>query len=212
MGRSAQLRPAFSLVELLVVIGVLAILFSIVLAVSTGVFSQSDRAQAKAEMALLSQALAAYKAHHGDYPRLTRARGEYDLYAALIGNQGYNGNSLNPKGPHFVELAKMRIGRAGFNVETDAPIVPTPSMAGGVATNLDSGFSSHFFIDPWGNPYVYYYAAAGAGVDGAWDSPGFVLISAGEDGRQGILPPPSGILPADFRNTDDAHDDLIFPE
>jgi type II secretion system protein G len=59
---------AFTLIELLIVIAVIAILVSIVLAVSSGVQEKGRRSKAEAEIAAVAAALESYKADNGDYP------------------------------------------------------------------------------------------------------------------------------------------------
>lgn len=61
-------NQGFTLIELLIVIAVIAILVSLVLAVSSGVQEKGRRSRAEAEIAAVGAALESYKADNGDYP------------------------------------------------------------------------------------------------------------------------------------------------
>lgn len=96
---------AFTLIELIVVIGIIIVLASLVLATSGYVTKKGQRSRAEAEIAALSAALESYKADNGIYPRTTSsdaldAKLIYDpanylaasaeFYALLIGDGDYN--------------------------------------------------------------------------------------------------------------------------
>lgn len=67
---------AFTLVEILVVMGILAILAAITLGVASGVGEHRKRQQARSELAALAVALESYRAEHGDYPEATGTGGD----------------------------------------------------------------------------------------------------------------------------------------
>lgn len=62
-------RRAFTLVELMVTIGIIALLASIVLVVSVKAMGTGRRVRAQADLQSISTALEAYKQDFGDYPR-----------------------------------------------------------------------------------------------------------------------------------------------
>src|SRR3954470_17794122 len=64
---------AFTLIELLTVIALIAILVSISVGIVRGAKQRSATARAKAELALLAQALEDYKRRYGDYPEAGRS-------------------------------------------------------------------------------------------------------------------------------------------
>jgi type II secretion system protein G len=63
-------RPvsAFTLIEILIVIAIIAILASLVLAAASGVQKKGARSRAEGEIAALGAALESFKADNGDYP------------------------------------------------------------------------------------------------------------------------------------------------
>jgi prepilin-type N-terminal cleavage/methylation domain-containing protein len=65
---SQRLR-AFTLIELLTVIAILAVLGGLAIGSSQGAKQRSLSAQARAELAQLAQELENFKRRHGDYPR-----------------------------------------------------------------------------------------------------------------------------------------------
>lgn len=177
----ARLR-AFTLIELLTVIAIIAILAAITFGVIKGVNERAAVGQAKAELASLSQALEAYKAQYGDYPQtgtgalapgataLTTGSTQYLLFNSLAGKLGPKGAAIT--GKSFIEVSRFSV------FSTTATNLPTST--GGVVNNA--------FIDPWGRLYVYYYRASGtAGAN--W--PGYILLSAGPDGATGITTAPN---------------------
>ncbi len=66
-------RSAFTLIELLTVVAVIAILAGIAFGVLRGVGQQAKVNRATAELASLTTSLEAYKKYFGDYPRVTTA-------------------------------------------------------------------------------------------------------------------------------------------
>ena len=61
-------RQAFTLIELLIVITVIAILASLVLAAAGSVQKKGARSRAEAEIKAVEAALESYKSDNGDYP------------------------------------------------------------------------------------------------------------------------------------------------
>ncbi len=169
-------KRAFTLIELLTVIAIIAILAAITFGVVKGVNERAAIAQAKAELSSLALSLEAYKHQYGDYPQagsnaaspstgsaLADTSTQYYLFNALSGKLG---PALAPiTGKRFVDLAR-------FSLETAN--IPAAS---GKTSVLNS------FLDPWGRRYIYYYRGTGS----AWTAnKNFVLFSAGPDGTTGI--------------------------
>lgn len=63
------LCAAFTLIEILIVIGIILFLAGLLLAISGFVQEKGKRSRAEAEIAALSAALESYKADNGIYPR-----------------------------------------------------------------------------------------------------------------------------------------------
>lgn len=183
----SQVRErAFTLIELLAVIAIIGILAALTFGAIRGVQQRAAINQAKAELAVLAQALEAYKQQYGDYPGPTGTNtptatsvgtsdGPAVLFNALVGNSGPAnqaiGNGNIGAGHSFVDAAKFSL------LSRTAATIPSTSTAG---TLLANGF-----VDPWGNLYLYYYRpgstwTSGSGWSGgSWTSPGYVLLSVG---------------------------------
>ena len=178
-GRASR---AFTVLELLIVISLIAILASITLVIGRSVTERSKIAQAKAEMAVLAAALEQYKQQYGDYPwtpTLPPAGypggavwdGGAAMFNALSGNLGPKAAPLldgdgNPrKGRTFVDLARFTLDS---NDPTDLPEPDAPDL------------KENWFNDPWGKWYYYEYKKGAA--DTNWKSKGFLLYSHGPDG------------------------------
>lgn len=125
-------RPSagFTLLELLAVIGVIAILTGIVIAVGRRTVENGRVSRARAELAVLGAALESYKAARGDYPRTADPA---QLLQALLGRRDPN---LRPvTGRPFVEIGS-------FSLSGDPHVTETAVL-----------------LDPWEQPYRYAYQA-----------------------------------------------------
>lgn len=149
---------AFTLIELLAVLAIVAILTSIVLGSGRRAADAGKIARTKAELAALSAALEAYKLQHGDYPRTAD---NAVLVQSLLGKVG-------PAGAPLASAGRVQIETAKFNFALAA----TPDASVDPATN-----AAAVLVDPWGQSYRYAYKSATP-----WTSPSFVLYSIGPDG------------------------------
>lgn len=207
--RSALHRPAkrgFTLIELVVVIGIIGILATLIFAVGGGVRERQNRTRAQADMATIANALEAFKARYGEYPPVanpgytTAARdaNAIQLYRALTGKMAYQRQSSGVMG--FVPVAE---GRAFL----DAGRFTLIDTANPANQNPDPEGDNTALMDPWGRPYVYYFATLAEASMPArnrnqWQTLGFILLSTGNapDARvPGILDlvPTDGILVPD---------------
>jgi len=187
---------AFTLLELLAVIAIIAVLTGIVIGVGRRASTAGKVAQAKAELAVLSAALESFKRQYGDYPQagavnfalprtpIAADHANVRLYNALTGFYGPKINELQPRGREFIELVRFSTETADTGMAT-AALVSAPEL--------------NALLDPWGNRYVYYYRSGSATT---WTQPGYVLYSVGPDGARSDAtefschepPAPTGIV------------------
>lgn len=156
-------RAAFTLLELLAVITLIAVLAGLVLGVGRRASESGKSARARAELAALSAALENYRRLHGDFPQTDD---EPRLLQSLIGKRGPTGLAVN--GRAMLELARFT---------TAGALDPFSNAAAEL-------------IDPWGQPYVYAYKKPASG----WTNSGYVLHSAGPDGRDSAALQPGGFV------------------
>ena len=153
-------RAGFTLLELLAVVGIIAILAGLVLGVGRHAIESGKISRAKCELTVLAAALESYKRSYGDYPQTDD---EARLLQSLIGRRGPQNAALTGRG--FIESAKFATAGA-----LDPFTNPTAVV-----------------IDPWDQSYVYAYKSQtpwtnpgfvlySIGPDGA-DSP--ALLSGG---------------------------------
>jgi prepilin-type N-terminal cleavage/methylation domain-containing protein len=173
-------QRAFTLIELLTVISIIGILSAITFGVVQGVRERAAVSQAKAELAVLAQALEAYKLQYGDYPQTGAAVNDQSpftpsgestasdtdgpgiLFNALTGKRGPLASSnIVTNGRAYVEISRLSFQ------ETKSEALPRP---GAVQV-------ANAFLDPWGNRYLYYNKT---GL--SWVRAGYILLSAGPDG------------------------------
>ena len=78
--------PAFTILELLVVITIIIVLAGLILSTVGYVQKKGARSRAEAEIAAMSAALESYKADNGTYPTHNGSNGGHALYQALSGD------------------------------------------------------------------------------------------------------------------------------
>lgn len=187
---------AFTLIELLAVIVIIAILAGIVINGLAGVRKRSAAARCRAELAALATALENYKRLYGDYPQLgefTHATltpaanaapglntAEAKLFNCLTGVFGPKGFSTDDRlnGPNFLESTRFLDPNSGSlnGTLTTTFLVPStnpPKPPFKVEQNAS-------LVDPFGNRYLYYYKVRTSPNN--WQAPGYVLFSVGPDG------------------------------
>lgn len=196
LARPSSRENAFTLVEVLTALAVIAILVGLSVGMLRSSTQRSAVARARSELAALTQALEAYKQHYGDYPqtgnaaqapfvvgaRVTMAQAQAQLFNALTGVYGPTSFTTRINGPVFVELSKFRT-----EVDMEDPTMKTVvSVPKGTPPVKDP--VANCFLDPWGNRYLYYYKPAplpGQPPGSQWRLPGYLLYSAGPDGKVG---------------------------
>jgi len=129
-------RRAFTLLELLVVITIIAILVSLGAAVASKVIVQAKRVEARNAAIQIASAIRAYQTDYSKWPlildadrELTRAE-RSDLYKILIASPRNDQvvQDRNPRATIFLSAPDASNGRNG----------------------LDESFD---YLDPWGEPY-----------------------------------------------------------
>lgn len=195
---------AFTLIELLTVIAIIAILAAISIGIVKGVRERAGINRAKAELAILATALDAYKHQYGDYPQAgkstdsdvsvetthaTSSLASVRLFNALVGKLGPTMVDISGKGKSFVDLGALVLESSDEN--------DIPASTGGNVNNS--------FVDPWGNRYLYYYKTVNS-TD--WPkSRGYILLSAGPDG---MLTEPDTTPTIDLKTTAVHNGDNVY--
>jgi len=123
-------RRAFTLLELLVTLALIAILAGLVLSAGRRAGEASRSARARAELAALAAALENYQRIYGDYPRTNNSA---QLLQSLLGRRGPLNTAMT--GRSLIETARFT------TVGALDPLVDTAAVV----------------ADPWGQPYRYAY-------------------------------------------------------
>ncbi len=185
---------AFTLVELLTAVAVLAILGSIAVGAVRGAKNRALIAKARSELATLATALEEFKRIYGDYPQtgefgqaaatptgitaqLPNGTGpgattaQAKLFNALTGVYGARafGNADRLNGPNLIEVGKFTVNGTLTNSFL-VPVSNTPNPPAKPEQNA-------CLLDPWGRRYLYYYK--NARTPNNWQATGYVLYSAG---------------------------------
>jgi prepilin-type N-terminal cleavage/methylation domain-containing protein len=202
-------QQGFTLIELLMVIAVILILAGITFSISRGVQNTQARSKAKAELATISLAIEQFKSRYGDYPW----------------HQGGGGNSTdNNKMLLYALTGRMVLADpspadntteiAAIEITDQAQIDKNPKFLdeSKFSTTQTGQFSTNL-LDPWGNPYIYWYKWDSSPE--AWDVFGFHLYSTGPKGSAANtaiktkINSSSGIFDDDFRDVANA-EGIIF--
>ncbi|MFH0908541.1 MAG: type II secretion system protein [bacterium] len=145
---------AFTLVELLVTIGIIAVLAAILMPAIRGAMVQAEKARAQAEMSGIVAAIKSYHTEYSIYPT-PDTNGRKDC---TFGGKGNNAPE-NKRISEILDILRDRDTAANPNhVNNKRRIVfleiPPNSMAGTDKENNPYNESEGYYLDPWGNPYV----------------------------------------------------------
>ncbi|MBL6829757.1 MAG: prepilin-type N-terminal cleavage/methylation domain-containing protein [Puniceicoccaceae bacterium] len=202
-------QQGFTLIELLMVITVILILAGITFGISRGVQNAQARTKAKAELATISQAIEQFKSRYGDYPWHQGGGGDSTdnnkmLLYALTGRMVLADPSPTD---NTTEIAAIEI-------TDEAQIDKNPKfLDDSKFSTTKIGQSSTNLLDPWGNPYIYWYKWDNS--PDAWDVFGYHLYSTGPKGSsantaiKAKINNSSGVFDDDFRDVANA-EGIIF--
>ncbi|MFT4901093.1 MAG: general secretion pathway protein G [Lentimonas sp.] len=193
-------QRGFTLIELLMVIAILAILSGLSFGVFQGIQSAQNRAQAKAELSVLAQALELFKSANGDYPITNDVENDDNgvvLSKSLLGWKEFVAGSP----PKFKD--KTNVPSSGPKSYID---LGTFFTSGTMPESINKKPTNLILLDPWGNPYVYAYKESSA-----WSNFGYVLYSAGTDGVHESVSA-DGVMTATIRNDANNADNIYAGE
>ena len=174
--RSEGGRAAFTLVELLTVIAIIAILAAMLLTALAGVKAHALKVQAHLQTEQIENAIEKYDSDYGRFPVSTNAQ---FAASAAGGDYTYGGIFSTPTGPYSVQTYPAS-GVVVSNAEVIAILMDNTNLANGVnaghiknprqtifLTAKMSGYDplvpgqpeggvdvNGVYRDPWGNPYV----------------------------------------------------------
>lgn len=176
-------NAAFTLIEMLAVVVIIVVLTGITFGISKGVLNRQARAQTKAELAVIAQALEAFKLTYGDYPIAsediaTNANSRI-LTPALTGYSYLEPGTV--QGTRVMTNVKDNEVRDSF-IDVDKLNFSEPFRDPGndlLVPNSASDLARIYLVDPWRQPYVYVYNRGSS--SNSWDNPGYVLFSKGPD-------------------------------
>jgi prepilin-type N-terminal cleavage/methylation domain-containing protein len=179
--RSAAGNAAFTLIELCAVVALVAVFSGFAVVLIGGVQARAVGARAQGELAVLAQALEAYRRQYGDYPAAANA-GEF--FDSLAGRRGPRGNVLDPPGRRLIETSRFTL------------------------RDSDLQAAGNVLLDPWNQPYQYVgFTRTANGVTAR----GYVLFSSGPDGRAKPGDPPvAGATAGDPDLTDPDNADNLY--
>jgi prepilin-type N-terminal cleavage/methylation domain-containing protein len=178
MGMSpTRTRVAFTLIELLTVIAIIAILMGLLLPALNAAKNAARKAQAKNDETQLVTAVKAFYTDYGVYPVDPAIGGTNDVEYGNSADTYHNHDLINV----LRASGSTSLGTAAVNINTrqviylDVPLVKnTTAPKSGLGTGSEStGYGAGEWYDPWGVPYI---VAVDANYDGYIDNPSMVLL------------------------------------
>jgi prepilin-type N-terminal cleavage/methylation domain-containing protein len=154
---------AFTLIELIVVIAIIAVLIGFAFPAFQGVIDRAKKVQAKNDVTQIVTAVSAFYTEYGKYPTNSTTDVTFgtglttnDQLVDILRNNTSNSNvtSFNPRQIVFVEVA---------------PAKDQTTPRSGIKT------SSGVWYDPWGSPY---FAAVDANYNGITKAPAYTDINS----------------------------------
>lgn len=195
--RTTKSRNGFTLVELLAIIAIILVLTGITFGVSKGVLNQQARARSQAELAMIAQALEAFKLTYGDYPvigqddGLTNANAR-ELTKALTGFSYLRPGTI-PGSREMTDVGSGNPRKSFIDVEQLSLSKPfrDPDNPANVPNSV-ADFDQIYLVDPWRQSYVYLYNRGSSA--NTWDTVGYLLFSKGPDEEADGIDADTGIL------------------
>ncbi|MEE2947256.1 MAG: prepilin-type N-terminal cleavage/methylation domain-containing protein [Verrucomicrobiota bacterium] len=187
---NAPAGHAFTLVELLVVIGIIAILAAMILPTLGKAKDSAKKAQAKSEMQNISGAVRAYEAEYSRFPIPTQITAQLKTPDYTFGTMHMTGNSArrltNPKGELLPKIATS--GRVQVsNAELVAILRAQEKFRNGRPTSNRNHRMNPKKVNFLNAKDVTSTKQAGVGTDGVfrdpWGSPYIVTVDANYDGK-----------------------------
>ncbi len=163
----SEAEAAFTLIEVTAVIAILTVLMAISGMVFFAQGGHAKRDRARADIQVIQQALEAYKARFGDYPKIPAS---------------YPDQKITSNAEYLLNALCGQIGPAHDIVSgSGIPSMLNTSLLVYAAPGLPlSGVQKNSILDPWGNAYSYDYTPD----DPAWEIFGYTLRSFGPNGEK----------------------------
>lgn len=157
----------FTLIELMIVIGVIMLLAAVLIVGFSGAFGKRDKAQATATITTLKSNIESFQSRWGAPPPCTfQDLGAMTGALNLMDNEANRGietlvlalRSGRENGPY---LDKTLLGEAGKRGNLDNDTFLATAMAPHALAMPDDSSDELFeILDPWGNPFAYVTIAA----------------------------------------------------
>lgn len=158
-----DVRRAFTLIEILVVVAIIVLLASVLLVSFTDVFGRSEEAQARATIETLKSNVQSYESRWGIPPPANLGE-----LGALVGYNSLTDPNTANRGIETLVLALRSRREQGPYIDTPlfADDARRTNLDGDTAVegalapeflDVDTAESRELFeiVDPWGNPFVY---------------------------------------------------------
>lgn len=166
-------RSGFTLVEVLVVVGIIAVLAAVTVGLLGPVENAIRTSNAKTQCDKIVLALGDFKSTYGEYPMLEGQGDQEDWEELLI--ESMRGDKILVRKGGKMQLVDFDDGKS------DAKRRPFLSL-GEFSLNNEDVDNATQILDPWENPWQYRYnVIAGGKLGKKWFGSTFLLISAGPE-------------------------------
>lgn len=166
-------HSAFTLVEVLVVVAVIAVLASVTVGLLGPVQTAILTANAKTQRDKLTLALSQFKDTYGEFPMAEGEGSDTEWRQLLV--DSLRGDKILVRRKGQMQVIDYTDGRSGAEKR------PFLSLAD-FTLDDDSVENATQILDPWDNPWCYRYNYISGGKPGKdWNGTTFLLISAGPE-------------------------------
>jgi len=149
--------PAFTLIEILLVIAIIGILAAMVMTVIPKMLTWGKVTKAKTEMSQMVTAIERYESVYSHLPTTNTFKGTVTWGGSVLANAGFSGAATNPNSEVMAILRNVTdVSVTDVNRNSQMNSQKTVFLF----PNLSSDTSSPglgpdlIYRDPWGNPYV----------------------------------------------------------
>jgi type II secretory pathway pseudopilin PulG len=159
--RGVRPNNAFTLIELVLVVGIIMVLAGLVLSTVGYARKKGARARAETEIAAMSAACENYKADNGVYPTSSdtnalNAQTSFNPTAYQIATQYLYGELSGDRNFNYVIDQSEQGNRSYFAFKATPPPADGTSNSGMLSiTRSGNNYTVNYILDPFGNSYGY---------------------------------------------------------
>ena len=182
-----RVRPAFSIIELLIVIGIIALLVALTIGIGASVVGGARERSSKDSMRVLETVLGTLQTDLGENPAAwttdPEVDGQFIAIADGVVNFGGEQVTINSLGLFIRQAEQRGVGSSALS-SLDPNIFRLRDPDGDATTGTGPTFEARTVLDPWGNPLRYVHPTFdGDDINNGTDGTFAPIAGASANGR-----------------------------